>query len=248
MIAYDMPAELTVPVDVRNLALVDRQGNDLSAAARRALPAERVSDALVGTPESQSEARTLAGDPAALAVELAGASGFEAARHIAPWSTSVDRTWYGAGGAGLAEGARLAKDGDWKGAERAWRAARKTQEGDQKGRVIYDLAVRAERRGDIQGALKLVKDARRFLANPRRADEYQVALRERRRQAATPATQVAPAPAKDGRSPEASTPSIPALSRSTLVDQASRSWTADEVYTRGSFLAREPKVRTTTFR
>jgi hypothetical protein len=317
IIAYDVPAELTVPTDVRSLALVDRKGSDFSAAARLALQeelqgggrytiaepaaaqaalgrvqgtvgqplsadaiaairtaagadgvvavdqietveswsyAERTdtrthtetrvpsncascpavatdvidevpvidatlsvtvnvgyqlygvngavvdawtefaADALTGTAETQADARGKVGDAKSLAADLAAATAFDAARHIAPWSTSVDRTWYAAGGREVASGAKLAKSDDWKGAEKAWREGRKTAEGDAKGRVIYDLAVAAERRGDIATALKLVKEAKPLLRNTKRADAYQTALRDRKREAATLAAQMAPPP------------------------------------------------------
>ncbi len=317
IIAYDVPAEISVPTDVRSLALVDRKGSDLSAAARLALqeelqggarysiaepaaaqaalgrvqgtvgqplsadavaalrtaagadgvvavdqletveswtyaertetrthsetrvpsdcascPAvstdvteevpvidatvsvtvnvgyqlygvngavvdawtETVTDVLTGTAETQADARGKAGDPKSLASDLAAATAFEAARHIAPWSTSVDRKWYAAGGREVAAGAKLAKADDWKGAEKAWRQGRKTAEGEAKGRVIYNLAVAAERRGDIATALKLVKEAKTLLHNTKRADAYQAALRDRKRAAATLAAQMAPPP------------------------------------------------------
>ncbi len=320
LIAYDVPAELTVPTDVRSLALVDRKGSDLSAAARLALqeelqggsrytiaepaaaqaalgrvqgtvgqplsadavaalrtaagadgivavdqvekveswtyaertetrthtetrtpancascPAvatdvtedvpvidasltvavtvgyqlygvngavvdawtETATDVLTGTAETQADARGKAGDPKSLAADLASATAFEAARHIAPWSTSVERTWYSAGGAEVKAGAKLAKADDWTGAEKAWRQGRKTAEGEAKGRVIYDLAVAAERRGDIAAALKLAKEAKTLLHNTKRADAYQAALRDRKRAAATLAAQMAPAPEGD---------------------------------------------------
>ena len=101
--------------------------------------------------------------------------------------------WARAPGCTLA-GAKLAKADDWKGAEKAWRQGRKTAEGEAKGRVVYNLAVAAERRGDIATALKLVKEAKTLLHNTKRADAYQAALRDRKRAAATLAAQMAPAP------------------------------------------------------
>ena len=94
----------------------------------------------------------------------------------------------------VAAGAKLAKADDWKGAEKAWRQARKTAEGDAKGRVIYNLAVAAERRRDIATALKLAKEAKTLLRNTNRVDAYLTALRDRKREAATLAAQMVPPP------------------------------------------------------
>lgn len=155
---------------------------------------ESATESLTGSAETEADARGEVADTKSLAEDLASATAFEAARHIAPWSTSVDRKWYAAGGPEVTAGAKLAKAGNWTGAEKAWRKGRKTAEGDTKGRVIYNLAVAAELRGDIATALKLVKEAKTFLGSPKRADEYLAALRDRKRQASTLSAQMAPPP------------------------------------------------------
>ena len=92
--------------------------------------------------------------------------------------------WARAPGCTLA-GAKLAKADDWKGAEKAWRQRRKTAEGEAKGRLIYNLAVAAERRRDIATALRLAKEAKTLLRSTNRVDAYLTALRDRKRATAT---------------------------------------------------------------
>jgi Family of unknown function (DUF6340) len=159
--------------------------------------AETMYETRSATGERQEEARSQVGDLGALAAELAAASAFEAACHIAPWTTEVSRRWYAAGGPEVAEGAKLARGGDWTGAEKAWRRGRKTAEGDTKGRLLFNLAVAAENRGDINGALEQLKAARGLLKNTKHADEYLSVLKERRRHAAALEAQMAPPPADD---------------------------------------------------
>jgi hypothetical protein len=161
---------------------------------------ESLSDASTGTADAtagQEAARRAAAKPAELAVELAEATAFEAARHIAPWLATAERRWYASGAPEVVAGARLARDGDWTGAERAWRKGRKTAEGDGKGRVLFNLAVAAERRGDIATALELIKAAKDLLRQPKHADAYLVELRDRKRQARALAAQLAPPPADE---------------------------------------------------
>lgn len=161
---------------------------------------ETLTDTSTGTADAsagQEAARRAAAKPAELAVELAEATAFDAARHIAPWLATAERRWYASGAPEVVAGARLARDGDWTGAERAWRKGRKTAEGDGKGRVLFNLAVAAERRGDVATALELVKTAKGLLRNPKHAEEYLVALRDRKRQARALAAQMAPPPADE---------------------------------------------------
>jgi tetratricopeptide (TPR) repeat protein len=158
---------------------------------------ETWTDSRTATAERESDARAQVGDPRELALELAAATAFEAARHIAPWTAEVSRRWYAGGGAEVSAGAKLAREGNWAAAEKAWRKARKTAEGDTKGRVLFNLAVAAEQRGDIVAALENLKAARALLKNTKHADAYLVALKERRRQAATLSAQMAPPPADD---------------------------------------------------
>lgn len=161
---------------------------------------ESLSSTSTGTAEGvghEAEARAAAAEPADLAIELAEATAFEAARHIAPWLTSADRRWYASGGPEVVAGARLARHDDWAGAERAWRKGKATAEDDVKGRLLFNLAVAAERRGDIAAALDLVKAAKGKLRDPKHAEAYQDELRLRKRQARALATQMAPPPAEE---------------------------------------------------
>lgn len=155
---------------------------------------ETVVDRRTGTGDTEADARREVGAPREIAEEAAAATAFEAARHIAPWTTQVERRYYRTGGPEVKAGAKLAKAGDWTGAERAWKASRKTAEGDAKGRVLFNLAVAAERRGDIAGALELAKAAKKHLRKPEKAEAYMAVLKERRRQAKTLAAQMVAEP------------------------------------------------------
>lgn len=161
---------------------------------------ETLTDTSSGTADAsagQEAARRAAAKPSELAVELAEATAFEAARHIAPWFTTAERRWFASGGPEVVAGARLARADDWTGAERTWRTGRKTAEGDAKGRVLFNLAVAAERRGDIATALELAKAAKGHLRNPKHAESYLEELRDRKRQARLLAAQMAPPPAEE---------------------------------------------------
>jgi hypothetical protein len=188
-----------VPVTEATCTLTLTVGYQLYGASGAVVDAwtETLTDSRSATGTSADDARRAVGDTSTLATELAQASAFEATRHIAPWATTVSRRWFAGGGPEVAEGAKLARAGDWVGAEKAWKKGKKTTEGDTKGRVAFNLAVAAERRGDIASALTLCKEAKGLLKNADPADTYLVDLRARKRQATTLAAQMAPAPAEE---------------------------------------------------
>ncbi len=111
----------------------------------------------------ESEARTNAGSPEALGRDAAEAAGFAAARHISPWETTATRRYFRCGNGDIRAGHKLARQGDWKGAAKLWRAARKTGSARAKARATLNLAVAAEKRGDVARASELASEAARLL-------------------------------------------------------------------------------------
>ena len=81
------------------------------------------------------------------------------ARRIAPHWIVVDRLYFGKGCPDLKRAAKLAKRGDWDGAEALWRKAARQGDPEICGRAAHNLALAHERRGELEEALEWARKA-----------------------------------------------------------------------------------------
>jgi hypothetical protein len=133
-----------------------------------------------GADESAARANTESADD--LAKEAAEAAAFEAAKEISPYTAKATRRYFRGGSAVIREGAKHAADHDWAAAADAWRKASKDDDDKVRGRALLDLAVAAEKAGDIPTAAKQAAEAAKLL-DDKWVDEYARALKTRGRQA-----------------------------------------------------------------
>lgn len=82
---------------------------------------------------------------------------------LAPTFTTVARTWFPGGSARLKAAGKLVRSGDWGPAIAAWRAIFDDGSEKERGRAAFDLAVAAERSGDVDLALRWAELAAPFL-------------------------------------------------------------------------------------
>jgi hypothetical protein len=161
-------------------------------AADGALVTSWTSDASAsadGKGDDESEARTNAGSPEALGRDAAEAAGFAAARHVSPWETTATRRYFRCGSSEIRAGHKLARHGDWKGAAKLWREARKTGSARAKARATLNLAVAAEKRGDAARASELASEAARML-DKGWVKKYAKAMKKRKKAAERLAKQI----------------------------------------------------------
>lgn len=137
-------------------------------------------DALVGEGSHETLARMDAGEPAELARRLASEAGVAGAEHISPHEVTVERVYYRAGSPDLAAGHRAVRAGDWDEAERRWKAAADAGEGVVEGKALFDLALAAERRGDLGEAHSLARKAKELLGDRDEVVAYVDTLGKRR--------------------------------------------------------------------
>ncbi len=116
-----------------------------------------------GKGDDPTEARTNAGNVTELARSAASVAGAEAAKHIAPWTNTATRRYFKCGDSNLRAGHKLAKRGDWEGAVTAWKVAAESEDAKVRGKAKLDLAVAAERRGDVARAQDLAAEAAKLL-------------------------------------------------------------------------------------
>jgi len=111
-------------------------------------------------------ANTEIGDGRGLVARLAASSGEAYGQRVAAHHVWEDRRLMG--GSGLGHGNRLAKQGEWTAAERAWKQALKAADAQKEtGKAKFNLAVAAEARGELEKAKKLAREADRALSSGR---------------------------------------------------------------------------------
>jgi len=116
------------------------------------------------------------GDAVAYVGELAGA---EYARRIAPTWVWVTRTYYGGGHPDLKLAKNHVKAMDWAGAVDLWDSLyRNGPDAKTRGKAAFNLALAAEREGDLRNAASWATEAAVLLANGR-ARSYRSSLERR---------------------------------------------------------------------
>jgi hypothetical protein len=81
------------------------------------------------------------------------------ANRIAPHRVVVDRLYFHKGCPDLKRAAKLAKRGDWDGAEELWRKVLQHTDSEVCGRAAHNLALACERKGDLEHALEWARKA-----------------------------------------------------------------------------------------
>jgi hypothetical protein len=148
-----------------------REEGPSQSAARGALPNQSWTVAAVG--------------------EMAGA---EYARRIAPTYVFVSRTYYGKGDDQLKAARNSVRAQDWAGAIRIWSALhRSSPDPKVKGKAAFNLALAAERDGDLRGAAEWATEAAKILSNGR-SRRYRATLERRLADEAQLQRQMAPPP------------------------------------------------------
>ena len=118
-----------------------------------------------GTREAALSALPVQTRAVAYVGELAGAS---YARRIAPTWVVVTRSWFGGGSPEMKEARDRARAMDWAGAIDIWDGLyRDHPEAKIRGRAAFNLALAAEREGDLQNAAAWATEAAVLLANGR---------------------------------------------------------------------------------
>ena len=135
---------------------------------------------LEGRGEKPVEAKADAGDPAELENEMAHAAGSAFSVHISPRQVSASRAYFKGGSSEIREGAKAAKSGKWKVAEKSWMAALKSDKEKVRGKAQLNLAVASELQGDLDGALKHARKANRLLDGKKGTADYVTTLAERK--------------------------------------------------------------------
>lgn len=161
-----------------------------------------------GTTASVTDADTRAEAAAAIAVtpqvqtDLAYQAGAEYGARISPHAVVESRPLYTSGAPGLKAGWKLAKAHDWKAATAAWREVAKSGDAKDAAKARYNLAVVKERRGNLEGARVLAKEAASSLSRGRTRD-YVVTLNQRiaNRERVERQMGTTPAPADAGQRP-----------------------------------------------
>jgi hypothetical protein len=152
------------------------------------------STATVDGADTQAEAAAAVAVTPQLQVDLAWDAGAEYARRISPHAVVDTRRLYVTGHKDLREAWDHARAGDWKGAQRIWTALARTGDEKDAAKATYNLAVVRERRGKLDEARTLARDAAADLGSSR-ARTYVATLGGRIRNEARVERQMAPEPA-----------------------------------------------------
>lgn len=160
------------------------------------------SSGLEGRGDRQGDAREDAGDPKALEGQMARSAGYGFSTHISPREVSEPRQYFKGGSSIIREGARFAKEGDWEMAAAAWREGLSKDESEKdRGKTRLNLAVAAEKKGDINQALEHARKAKQLLGGKKGTTEYVDTLMRRQglenkvQEQLPPAAPAVPAPA-----------------------------------------------------
>ncbi len=112
-----------------------------------------------------AEARAAVGDQGALHFQAARQVAHDIAEFIAPNTAAFTRRFYKSGSAGIRSGVASMSGGDWEAATTQWQLAAEQAEGAVRGKALLNLAVAAERRGELDQALQLARQAQFLLDN-----------------------------------------------------------------------------------
>ena len=123
---------------------------------------------MCSTPRRTFEAASCLPDGRSVVKGLANDSARDYAARIAPLWERVYRPIYGKGSALLEQARDAVNAGDIGYAVTLWTEAARSASIDESGRALYNLAVAAEQRGDLAGALDLATraDAKLRLRGP----------------------------------------------------------------------------------
>lgn len=108
---------------------------------------------------SPGDAKAAVSDPYASASDLTTGLAAYYADLIAPHFVVVERSYYRHGSPELAEGGSALEAGDWGRAVDLWTMALDSENWKTRARAGFDVALLAERDGDLETALKLAKAA-----------------------------------------------------------------------------------------
>ncbi|MFT3936510.1 MAG: DUF6340 family protein [Chitinophagaceae bacterium] len=86
--------------------------------------------------------------------EVGAQSGHLYAQRILPYWIRVNREYYIKGSENFAIGTRMARTGNWKGAEEKWNRETTNPDGKIAGRACYNMAIISEINGDLDGAMQ----------------------------------------------------------------------------------------------
>ncbi len=136
---------------------------------------------LEGRGDRQGDAREDAGDPGSLEAELARSAGAGFSTHISPREVSEQRQYFKGGSKAIREGAKKAKAGEWEAAAKAWRGGLDKDASEKsRGKARLNLAVAAEKAGEIDRALEHARKAKSLLEGKKGSAEYVDTLMRRK--------------------------------------------------------------------
>lgn len=132
--------------------------------------------------EGSSDALAIAAlpQPGDLVLKAAAAPGAEYARRIAPFPMDADRDYYKGGDKRIKQAHKSLKLDDWDTAKTLWQEVSGAETGKPKGKALFNMAVAAERDGNLEAALELAKQANQVLGNKRSAS-YLATLKQRKK-------------------------------------------------------------------
>ena len=113
-----------------------------------------------------------------MVADLGAITGEAYALRIAPIYLMVDRQYYTGGTTALKLGRDKVRMGDWEGADKHWDVAMTNEKEKIQGRGLYNKAVAAEVRGDLDKAYELAMEAFNRYGN-KRARDYAMILNSR---------------------------------------------------------------------
>jgi hypothetical protein len=140
-----------------------------------------VTSSWYGEGSSRADARTNVGETDALMEDLAVTAAWVYLKRISPYDVNISRRYYSALGGDLREGARYLRDGQLTLAEETLRSGARSASGKKKGKLLYDLAVVSEQKGELDTALSQARRAHKLLDSAL-SEELVRRLRARARQ------------------------------------------------------------------